>query len=75
MFSLKKILLSMVIVTVMIWLGSTQAGGDGFFPDKSQAPVGFSSSSLISALILGGLIGLIPWRKISNLVMKIFRKN
>ena len=73
MFSLKKISLSMVIVTVMIWLGSTQAGGDGFFPDKSQAPIGFTSESLVSALILGALIGLIPWRKISNLVKKIFK--
>ena len=75
MFNLKQIAISMGLVTLFSWIGLTQTGGDGFFPDKSQAPVGFTSSSLISALILGGLIGLIPWRKISNLVMKMFRKN
>jgi uncharacterized transporter YbjL len=73
MFNLKQISISVIVVTLLSWLGSSLGGGDGFLPDKSQTPVGFTSGSLISALILGVLIGLIPWRKIGNFVKKIFR--
>ena len=73
MINLKQISISMVLVTLLSWFGSTQVGGDGFLPDKSQAPVGFTSGSLISALILGALVGLIPWGKMANLVKKIFK--
>ncbi len=73
MFNLKKISISMGLVTFINWFGNTQTGGDGFFPDESQAPVGFTSENLIFSLILGAFIGLIPWRKIFNLVRKIFK--
>jgi len=66
--------ISMGLVTLLSWYGGTHAGGDGFLPNKSQAPVGFTSGNLIAALILGGLIGLIPWRKLWHLIVKMFQR-
>ena len=74
MFNLKRMAISMGLVTLLSWYGGTHAGGDGFLPDKSQSPVGFTSGNLITALILGGLIGLIPWRKSWNLIVKMFQR-
>lgn len=75
MISIKKMAISIGLVTFLSWYGSTHAGGDGFLPDKSQAPVGFTGSNLVTALILGGLIGLIPWRKMWDLFRKIVGKH
>jgi hypothetical protein len=53
------------------YYGSEYVGGDGFFADSSQAPVGSTLAGVLFSFILGAVLGFIPWK---NLVKRIFRK-
>lgn len=51
-------------------IGSTQGGGDGFFNDKNQNPVGFNLTTFLVTLIFGWLIGFLPWERLKARLTK-----
>jgi hypothetical protein len=53
------------------YYGTEYVGGDGFFADPSQAPVGSTPAGVIFSFIFGAVLGLIPW---GNILKRIFKK-
>jgi hypothetical protein len=53
------------------YYGTEYVGGDGFFADSSQAPVGSTAAGVLFSFILGAVLGFIPW---GNLVKRVFKK-
>ena len=60
-----------VIFGVMSYYGATQTGGDGFFNDPNQAPVGADPVGIIFMVLLGAGLGALPWRSIGK---KLFNR-
>ncbi len=50
----------------MSYVGQTQAGGEGFFPDPNQPAQGVELSSLIIMTSLVWILAFLPWKLILN---------
>lgn len=67
---LKPAIITGLIFAGFSFIGNQYVGGDGFFADPNQAPVGSSPAGVISSFIFGAILGYIPWRSILRSIFK-----
>ena len=68
---LKPALITGSVFAGFSYIGNQYVGGDGFFADPNQAPVGSTPAGLIFSFIFGAVLGYIPWGRI---LKRIFKK-
>lgn len=68
---LKPALITGSVFGAFNYYGTEYVGGDGFFADPNQAPVGSTPTGVIFSFIFGAILGYIPWGKI---IKRIFKK-
>ena len=68
---LKPAIVTGSVFAVLNFFGSEYVGGDGFFADPNQAPVGSTPAGVIFSFIFGAILGYIPW---ASIMKRFFKK-